>query len=558
MFYVKRSGKAGRLVYAKFFTPSVQLTHQQSVSGRKTGLAADLAFINANVITMNPAQPKAEAVAVKEGRIIKVGTNQQIKQLTGKNTEIRDLLGKTVVPGLIDTHIHVADFGRCLMWLDLTTANSIIELKQMLKQRVQQTQAGKWIIGQGWNENRLKRMPTTRDLDVAAPDNPVILYREAAMICSTNTKAQKLAGVTDLTPAPPGGNIDKDPRTGKLAGIFRDAAASLIWQAVPEPTDEDLTEATQLALQKIVEAGLTSIHWLVLSPVELNIIQNLHSQNKLPVRVNVVVPENLIEKAKKLQTSDPAMLRFGGVTITVDGYLDSKEAALIEPYSDDPNNTGKLLCGGEALAASVRRVLAAGVQPIIVVMGDRAIDEALKVIEDTSQVGIRFRIEQAAVLNENLLQRLKKQDVVVSIQPKMVSTEFTVWSAQQRLGERACWLHPLKSLVDAGVKVAGGSDCPMEPLNPFLGIQESVFRQAYPEQRVSVVDALRMYTLDAAYSTCEEGAKGSIEEGKLADLTILASNPEVVAPDKFKDIRVNTVVVGGKILRDALSHNIIS
>ena len=499
---------------------------------------------------MNPAQPKAEAVAVKEGRITKVGTNQQIKQLTDENTEIRDFLGKTILPGLIDTHIHVADFGRCLMWLDLTTANSILELQQLLKQKAQQTEAGKWIIGQGWNENRLKRLPTTQDLDVAAPDNPVILYREAAMICATNTKAQKLAGVTDQTPAPPGGNIDRDPKTGKLTGIFRDAGASLIWQAVPEPTVDDLTDATELALQKILQAGLTSIHWLVLSPIELEIIQKLDSQKKLPVRVNVVVPENLIEKAKKLQTLDPTMLRFGGVTINVDGYLDSKEAALIEPYSDDPNSTGKLLCSGEALVESVRRVLAVGVQPIIVAMGDRAIDEALKVIEDTPQVGIRFRIEQAAVLNEGLLQRLKKHGVVVSIQPNMISTEFKVWSAQQRLGERARWLHPLKSLVDAGVKVAGGSDCPMEPLNPFLGMQESVSRQAYPEQRVSVVDALRMYTLDAAYSASEECLKGSIEEEKLADLVVLAFNPDLVASDKIKDIRVTSVLVGGKILRD--------
>lgn len=514
-------------------------------------MAADLAFINANVITMNPAQPKAEAIAIKEGRITKVGTNQQIKQLTDENTEIRDLLGKTIVPGLIDTHIHVADFGRCLMWLDLTTANSILELQQLLKQKVQQTQAGKWIIGQGWNENRLKRLPTTQDLDVAAPDNPVILYREVAMICVTNTKAQKLAGVTDQTPEPPGGNIDKDPKTGKLTGIFRDAGANLIWQAVPEPTVDDLTDATELALQKIVQAGLTSIHWLVLSPIELDIIPKLVSQNKLPVRVNVVVPEILIEKAKKLQTLDPTMLRFGGVTINVDGYLDSKEAALIEPYSDDPNNTGKLFCSGKALAASIRRVLAVGVQPIIVAMGDRAIDEALKVIEDTPQVGIRLRIEQAAVLNEGLLQRLKEYGVMVSIQPKMISTEFTVWSAQQRLGERARWLHPLKSLVDAGVKVAGGSDCPMELLNPFLGIQEAVFRQAYPEQRLNIVDALRMYTLDAAYSTGEECVKGSIEEEKLADFTVLASNPEMVALDKIKDIRVNAVVVGGRIIRVA-------
>ena len=336
---------------------------------RKRYLSADLALINGNVKTMNASQPTSQSVAVQKGRIIKVCSNRQILNFIGEETEVIDLHGKTLLPGLIDTHIHVADFGRCLMWLDLTSAQSIADLQTMLKAKAQKTQVGKWIIGQGWNEKRLKRLPTTADLDAAASVNPVILYRESAMICVANSAAQKLAGVTDRTHVPPGGSIDKNSQ-GELTGVLRDAAASLIWQAVPEPTVEDLTSATQLALQKILEAGLTSIHWLVLSPVELDIIQTLHHQNKLPLRVNVVVPENLLEKAQKLQTSDPTMLRFGGVTINVDGYLDSKEAALIKPYSDDPLNTGKLLCVGEALAASVRRVLEAGVQPIIVAMGD--------------------------------------------------------------------------------------------------------------------------------------------------------------------------------------------
>ena len=168
------------------------------------------------------------------------------------------------------------------------------------------------------------------------------------------------------------------------------------------------------------------------------------------------------------------------------------------------------------MAASVRQVLAVGVQPIILAMGDKAVDTTLNVIEQTPSQA-RFRIEQAAVLNQDLVKRLKKQNVVVSVQPKVISTEFTVWSAIKRLGrKRATWLHPLKTLIDEGVKIAGGSDCPMEPLSPLLGIQEVVLREEFPEQRLSVEEALRMYTLDAAYCSGEEDAKGSIEEGKLA------------------------------------------
>lgn len=510
----------------------------------------DLAIVNANVRTMNPNQPTAQAVAITKNKITKVGTNKEIKPLIGKNTKVLSLDGKTVLPGLIDTHIHVADFGRCLMWLDLTRAESIVELQSLLKEKARQTPAGKWIVGRGWNQNRFKEnhMLQTADLDTAAPNNPVILYHESAMICAVNGKALKLAGVSEKTAVPSGGTIDRNPKTGELTGILRDNGTNLIWQVVPEPTEDELLEATALACQKIVEAGLTSVHWLVLSKNELPIIQMLYEQGRLPIRVNVVVPEAFLEKTVGFKTTDNAMLHVGGATIAADGYLDSKEAALLEPYSDEPNNSGKLLCTEQVLAASVRQVLAAGVQPIILAMGDKAVDTALKVIEQTPKGNVRFRIEQAAVLNEKLIQCLKKQKVVVSVQPKVISSEFSVWSATKRLGDRARWLHPLKTLLKEGVKIAGGSDCPMEPLNPLLGMQEVVLRTEFPEQRLSVEEALRMYTLDAAYSSGEENVKGSIEEGKLADLTVLSSDPMAVPAKEIKDIHVTMAIIGGKIV----------
>lgn len=511
-------------------------------------MSADLALIDGNVITMNTDQPRAQAIATKEGKILRVGTNEEVNQTISNNTKVLNLDGKTVLPGLIDTHIHVADFGRCLMWLDLTSAQSISDLQLMISKKASEISAGKWIIGQGWNENRLKKLPTSTDLDAAAPNNPVIIYREAAMICVVNSKAFQVTGITKESTVPQGGSIDKDPSTGCLTGVLRDTATNLVWQAVPEPTFSDLLDGTAIALRKIVEIGLTSIHWFVLSEVELEIIQELHDKGKLLVRVDVVVPENLMEKAQKLKTSDLLMLRFSGVTVNVDGYLDSKEAALSEPYNDDPNNRGKLLCTEEALKNSVQRILAAKVQPIIVAMGDKAIDETLRVIEKNPIGNHRFRMEQAAILNAELVKRMQKQPVVVSIQPKMISTEFTVWSAKERLGlERAKWLHPLKTLIDAGVKIAGGSDCPMEPLNPMLGMQEVVARESFPEQRLSVEEAIRMYTLDAAYSANEENKKGSIEEGKLADLTVLSSNLNVFEYNKIKDVNVNFTIIGGKI-----------
>ena len=516
-------------------------------------MSADLALINANVRTMNQRQPVAQAVAIRKNKIIKVGTNQEINQLISKGTKVISLDGKTVVPGLIDTHIHVADFGRCLLWLDLTSAESIKELQSLLKEKAKRTPAGNWIIGRGWNHNRFKekRFLALADLDEAAPDNPVILYHEVAMICAVNSEALALANVTEQTAVPTGGTVDKNPQTGELTGILRDTATNLVWQAVPEPTVEELSEATALACQKIAEAGLTSVHWIILSGNELSLIQRLHAQGKLPVRVNVIVPEAFLKQTVGFQSNDSLMLHVGGVMIAVDGYLDSKTAALFEPYSDEPSNGGRLLYTEEALTSLVADVLATGFQPIIHAMGDKAVDTALRVIEQTSkQKSVRFRIEQAALLNEELVERLKTQNVVVTVQPKVITTEFAVWSATQRLGvDRAKWLHPLKTLLVAGVKVAGGSDCPMEPLSPLLGMQEVVVRESFAEQRLSAQEALRMYTLDAAYASDEEAVKGSIEEGKLADLTVLSSDPMAAEPDKIKDIAVSMVVVNGKILK---------
>jgi predicted amidohydrolase YtcJ len=513
-------------------------------------LTADLALINANVRTMNPLQPFAQAVAIKKNRILKVGTNQEIRTLIGKNTKVISLYGKTVVPGLIDTHIHLADFGRCLMWLDLSGADSIKTLQCLLKEKVKQTPVGKWIVGRGWNENSLveKRLLTIGDLDAVAPNNPVILYHGAAYACAVNSKALAQAGVTSETQVPLGGIIDKTT-TGELTGIFRGSATNLVWQVVADPSLHELADATAVACQKVVESGITSIDWIILQENELTLIQTLHKQGKLPIRVNVIVPYELLKYVSGFSSNDPLWLRLGGAIIFADGYLDSKTAALAQPYSDDSNNNGKMLCTQKELAGWVLQVLALDLHPIIHAMGDKAVDTALSVIEHSDKK-VRFRIEQAAVLNSELVKRLKAQDVVVSVQPKMIPTEFGVWSATDHLGiERAKWLHPLKTLLNEGIKVAGGSDCPMEPLNPLLGMQETVVRASYPEQRLTFEEALRMYTLDAAYCSFEENVKGSIEEGKLADLIALSADPNEVVPEKIKDTRVEMVFIDGKPIK---------
>jgi predicted amidohydrolase YtcJ len=520
--------------------------------------SADLALISGKVLTMNQSQFCAEAIAIKNDRIVKVGTNEEINQWIGKNTTVVSLNGKTVVPGFIDTHIHVADFGRLLAWVDLHDVKFIKEMQSSLKERAQRTPAGKWIIGRGWNQNCFaeKRLPTRYDLDAASPDNPVIFYHQSGQLCVVNSRALELAGVTKRTSVPQGGTIDKNDDTGELTGILRDDATSLVWNMVPEPSEEELVEAAGLACEKIVEAGVTSVHWMVLSPIEVSIVQKLRAQNRLPLGVNMIISVNLLDSvlgSELYKVSEDNKLKVGGVVIFADGYLAARTAALLQPYSDDPTACGRLLCTQEELNVSAAKILKAGLQLVIHAMGDRAVDAALTAIEQVSKgaarKGLRNRIEQAAVLNKGLIERIKKQKVIVSVQPRVIDSEFSVWSATAHLGlERASWLYPLKTLLKKGIRVVGGSDCPMEPLSPLLGIQSAITREFFPEERTTADEALRIYTVDAAYSSSEENIKGSVEEGKLADLTVLSHDPLAVPPNDIAKIAVEMTIVGGRVV----------
>ena len=518
---------------------------------------ADLVLRDGNVLTMNPAQSHANAIAIRKDRIVEVGTNEEIAQCVGKNTEVISLNGKTVAPGFIDTHIHVTDFGRVLTWVDLRAVNSIKEMQSSLKKRAQKTPKGKWIIGHGWDQNCFseRRLPTRHDLDVPSSDNPVILYHQCGQLCVVNSKALELVGVSKQTRATSGGAIDKNAETDEPTGVLRDNATNLVWKFVPEPSEEELVEAAGLACEKIVEAGVTSVHWMVLSPIEVSIIQKLRAQNRLPLRVYVIIPVSLLDSVVgsglPKNFADNA-LRVGGAVIFADGYLAARTAALFQPYSDSPAASGRLLCTQQEMNASAMKIRKANLQVVIHAMGDKAVDAALTTIEETSREAprknLRDRIEQAAVLNEKLTKRIKKQKVVVSAQPRVIASEFSVWSAQEHIGpQRARWLYPLKTLLKKGIRVSGGSDCPMEPLSPLLGIQAAVTRESSPEERITVDEALRIYTVHAAYSSSEESIKGSIEEGKLADLTVLSRDPRTVPPNEIGSIFVEMTIVGGRV-----------
>lgn len=508
---------------------------------------ADLVLLDGKIYTLNADLACAEAVAVKGDQILKVGTTEEVSYLIGRETQIVYLDGRTMLPGFIDTHIHVADFGRFLMWMDLA-ANSISQMQVQLGKRLENTPPGKWVVGRGWNETRFteKRLPTRRDLDVISPDNPALFYHQSGQIALVNSKALELAGITKATEPPLGGLIDRNG-AGEPTGILRETATDLVWKMVPEPSLDELVEAAALACEKIAAAGITSIHWLAESAMDVKILKRLLEAGQMPLRVYMVIPASLLGEAELLNGLK-GDARIGGVEVTVDGYLASRTAALSTPYLEGAQSSGKLTCSQDELAASTQNVVARGFQLVMHAMGDKAIDVALNVIESAAGQG-RHRIDPAALLNPMLIARLKKAKAVVSVQPLVAVSEFSIYDAVDHLGEeRARWLYPLKTLFGEGVCVCGGSDCPMEPLNPLLNIQSAVTRRFYPEEQLNVDEALQMYTTKAAYASGEEKTKGSIEEGKLADFTVLAQDPHTVSVSKIQDIPVEMTVIGGKVV----------
>ena len=518
-------------------------------------MQADIALINGNIVTLNTSKPQAQAAAIKNKRIIKIGKNTEIKPLIKENTKVINLKGKTVLPGFIDTHTHMAGFGKALTAIELRGVQSIKEIQEKLKKRVEKTQEGEWIQGRGWDQDRLKekRYPTRWDLDYFSSKNPVVFTRVCGHLCVVNSRSLEKAGITAETTPPLGGKIDKDPKTGEPTGILHENAMDLVHKVVPEPSEHQLMEACSLACQKAVEAGLTSVHWIIHSPDEIRVIQKRRAQNKLPLRVYILIPVRFLDHLTRLGLSTGFgndMVRIGGVKILADGSLGARTAALNEAYSDDSSTGGMMLYSEEKLEELIVKTHKAGLQLAVHAIGDRAIGVVLTALEKAlkriPRKDNRHRIEHASVLNEKLIRCMKRLGLIASVQPHFVISDF--WVTDRLGSKRARWVYPFKTLIQEGVRIVGGSDCPVEPMSPLLGIWAAVSRASFPEERISVEEALRMYTIDAAFASFEEDVKGSVEVGKLADLVVLSRDPRKVPPDEIKDIEVEMTFVGGRMV----------
>jgi hypothetical protein len=529
------------------------------------GADGSLWLYNGRVISLSPEVEGATAVLAQDGRIKAVGSDEVVRRAARPGTPAIDLGGMTVVPGFIDSHLHLLGFGLSLDNLDLNGVRSIAEVVRLVRQEAAALPAGDWVFGRGWDQDRFAegRYPTRDDLDLAAPDRPVSLVRSCGHVLVANTAALRHSGITRETADPPGGRIDRG-ESGEPTGILRETAKGLLKS--PGPSRERLERALRLAVERALAVGVTSVHTEDTRGVGFAPVYDLYRRSLgregLPFRVSIdVAYEHLdeLEAAGFKTGSGDDYVKIGATKLFADGSLGASTAVLGEPYSDNPQSQGIPVLEAGEIRERVRQAHRHGLQLATHAIGDRAIeltlDAYLQALTEIPRPNHRHRIIHCQVMRPDQFRWFAALGVVADIQPKFITTDMR-W-AEKRVGpERIQTSYAWKTFIEAGVHVAGGSDCPVEPLNPALGLYSAVARQDLdgrpeggwlPEQRLSVDQALRLFTLGGAYAAFEETEKGSIEPGKLADLAILRRDPRDVPGGELKDLQVQMTVVGGRV-----------
>jgi hypothetical protein len=535
---------------------------------------ADLLFLSGNIYTANDAKPRVEAIAIDGERIVYVGTNDEAKKLASHDARIVDLQGKTVVPGLTDSHYHIFGVGQRLMTADFAKATSRPAFYEKVKELVSGSSPGRWITGRGWIETFWTPavFPTREELDKLAPNNPVFLTRADGHGAVANSKALEAAGIGAKTPDPFGGKIARDAKTGEPTGMLLDNAIDLVGKKIPPPSPAEMEQALSLGAQHSVEVGWCEIQNAGSYLPELALMEKMYGERKIKLRIyNAVYGPG--EAAQKVLQDGPILdayeHHFTTRTIKVifDGSLGSRSAALLEPYSD-ANTSGFLTQKPEELRPMFREALRKGIQVETHAIGDRAnrnildlYEEAFKAVSPNERKirEPRWRVEHAQILAPNDLPRFARLGVIASMQPSHAISDF--FFAPQRLGEkRLAGAYAWQSLIKSGAIVTAGSDAPVERGEPMIEFYAAVARKStngfsapdwHPEQAVTRQQALEMLTRWPAYAAFQEQEKGSIEPGKLADLTVLSADIMKIPESQILQTRCLMTVIGGEIAFDA-------
>jgi len=528
---------------------------------------ADLALVNGSIWTLNSSQPWAEAVAVGGEKIMRVGSTAEIKKMAGEKTEVVDLKGRLVLPGFIDSHTHFLAGGFSLASVQLRDVTSREQFARRVEEKAKEMGKGEWILGGNWDHEQFSppELPSKEWVDSVSPDNPVLVSRYDGHMALANGLALRLGGITKSTPPPAGGEILKDAKTGEPTGILKDAAMDLVSAKMPEPSFKAKLEAAEAALHHAAQFGVTSLTEMA-DPTSFEVYQELLKLGKLSSRIFVFIQIDDLDLYERLKLKTPFgnnFLKIGGLKGFADGSLGSATAYFFEPYTDNPKTSGLLAAQMFPEGIMEKRILRAdnaGLQVAIHAIGDKANFIILNIFEKAmAQNGPRdrrWRIEHAQHLRLAEIERFGKLGVIASMQPYHAIDDGR-W-AEKKIGKERCrTTYAFKSLLDKGAILAFGSDWTVAPLDPIAGIYAAVTRQTidgknpegwFPEQKISLEDAIKGYTLNGAYAEFSEKTKGSIEKGKLADLVVLDQNLFKIAPDKIKDARVSMTIVGGRII----------
>jgi predicted amidohydrolase YtcJ len=526
--------------------------------------AADLIVTGARIYTVDPSRPTAEAIAVRDGRVLFVGSARGAKALQGPKTQVVDATGRTIIPGMTDAHAHFLGLGQALRTVDLVGTSSYADVIARVVARAKQVPAGTWIIGRGWDQNDWgdTRFPTHDALSRAVPDNPVVLERVDGHAVLANAKAMQLASVTKATQDPAGGRLERDS-TGAPTGVFVDNAVGIIDRVVPPPSPAELRARALAAIDEMHRWGLTGIHDAGEPRAAIELFESLAKEGKLDLRTYVMVADDSAALAYYFARGPQSALYDGrlwirSVKLYADGALGSRGAALLEPYSDDPHNRGLLVSTPEHLEAVAEQALRHGFQVCVHAIGDRgnrvvldAYEQALKAVPVADH---RFRIEHAQIVNYDDIPRFAALDVIPSMQA-VHQTSDMYWAGARLGAGREMGAYAWRSFLDTGVIVPNGSDFPVEGVNPLRSFHAAISRQDergwppggwHPEQKMTREEALESMTIWPAFASFMEKDAGSLTAGKFADFVILDRDIMTVAPNEVLGTGVVSTWVAGK------------
>ena len=548
------------------------LTLASATPEAQSHCVADVIIVNANVHTVDAAKPSAQGLAICGEVIAKVGTTPEVRQLAGPKTRVIDAGGKLVLPGFNDAHVHLISGAEQIVGVDLRPAKDEADLAKRLREHVARVPKGSWITGGYWDHEAWpsKALPTRAQIDQATPDHPVFVQRLDGHMALANSLAIKLAGVTRDTAAPDGGTIVRDAG-GDTTGVFKDNAMDLVSKAIPPDSFEQTLDKARAALKLAASVGVTTIQDMTANAAELRAYQALHTSNELTARIYSIQNHGIegLREAGVTTGFGHDWLRIGGIKLFADGSMGAGTAAFFEPYTDDPKTSGLLIQSPEALEKAMIDADAAGFQLIVHAIGDRANTIVLDIMEKMARSketrDWRPRIEHVQVVRDQDKKRFKAIGAIASIQPSHCIDDMR-WS-ETRIGrDRSRIAYNFKSFVDAGARIAFGTDWFVEPLNPMLGLYAAVTRQFpdgtppggwFPAERITMAQAVEYYTLGSAYAEFADTRKGSLTEGKLADLVILSADLFKIPAHQILDTQPVLTMVGGRVVyeRDVASSS---